>query len=77
MIYIGELIKQEMQMQERSVSWLARKLGCTRAMVYRLYEKQSIDTVTLMQVSLVLHRNFFIEYSLEFDKKTLNDIRLI
>ncbi len=61
MVNIGQCIKTEMQRQERTVSWLARKLNCTRAAVYRLYNKNSIDTALLAQISVILNRNFFRE----------------
>ena len=63
MVNIGQNIKDELQQQERTVSWLARKLNCTRAAVYRIFGKNSIDTVLLFQISVILHRNFFKELS--------------
>ena len=59
MVNIGQRIKDELQRQERTVSWLARKLNCTRASVYRIFEKNSIDTALLANISQVLHHNFF------------------
>jgi len=58
MIDIGTTIKQEMEKQERTVSWLARKLNVNRAAVYRILGKSSIDTYTLTQISKALNRNF-------------------
>jgi DNA invertase Pin-like site-specific DNA recombinase len=63
MVNIGQRIKDELQRQERTVSWLARKLNCTRASVYRIFEKNSIDTALLANISQVLHHNFFEELS--------------
>jgi len=60
MVYIGQSIKEELERQERTVSWLARKLNCTRAGVYRIFAKNSIDTQLLSNISRVLHRNFFL-----------------
>ncbi|MCH5308163.1 MAG: XRE family transcriptional regulator [Prevotella sp.] len=59
MVNIGECIKDELQRQERTVSWLARKLNCTRAAVYRIFAKNSIDTQQLVHISQILHYNFF------------------
>ena len=67
MVNIGQTIKDELLRQERTVSWLARKLNCTRAMVYRIFSKNSIDTNLLMQISLVLHHNFFCELKEDVD----------
>lgn len=63
MIDIGTLIKEEIERQDRTISWLARKLNRNRAAVYRLLRKNSIDTQTLSEISLLLHRDFFKELS--------------
>jgi len=73
MINIGKNIKEELERQERTVSWLARKLNCNRAAVYRLMEKNSIDTAILFKVSMALGRNFFHELSEETSKYILSD----
>ncbi|MBR1546105.1 MAG: helix-turn-helix transcriptional regulator [Prevotella sp.] len=67
MVNIGQRIKEELQRQERTVSWLARKLNCTRAAVYRIFDKNSIDTALLANISQVLHHNFFEELSEDID----------
>ncbi|MBD5226017.1 MAG: XRE family transcriptional regulator [Bacteroidales bacterium] len=59
MISIGQLIKEELQAQERTVSWFARKLHLDRSNVYRLFQKNSIDTDLLGRISIILGRNFF------------------
>ena len=56
---IGQLIKDELQAQERTVSWFARKLHLDRSNVYRLFQKNSIDTDLLSRISLILGRDFF------------------
>lgn len=60
---IGTLIKKELERQERSVSWFARKLSCDRSNVYRLFQKHSIDTSLLARISVILNRDFFKELS--------------
>lgn len=72
MVNIGQRIKEELQRQERTVSWLARKLNCTRAAVYRIFDKNSIDTSLLTNISQVLHHNFFEELSADINS-TLNE----
>lgn len=56
---IGQLIKDELNAQERSVAWFARKLCLDRSNVYRLFQKNSIDTSLLTRISLVLNKDFF------------------
>lgn len=59
MTNIGQEISNELRRQERTVSWLARKLGCNRTAVYRIMSKNSIDTALLMQLCQILKHNFF------------------
>lgn len=63
MIPIGQLIKDELIKQERSVSWFAKKLSCDRTNIYRLFQKNSIDTTLLIRISVILNRNFLEEIS--------------
>lgn len=60
---IGNIIREELLRQERSISWFARKLSCDRSNVYRLFQKHSIDTSLLQRISVILGRDFFIELS--------------
>lgn len=66
---IGTMIKEELERQERSVSWLARKLSCDRSNVYRLFQKNSIDTALLQRLSVILNRDFFSELSFNFQSR--------
>lgn len=72
MINIGERIKEELDHQERTISWLARKLNRNRAAIYRLLRKNSIDTQLLSQISLLLGRDFFKELSQEVSDKHID-----
>lgn len=69
---IGQLIKDEMKRQERSVSWMARKLDLDRSNVYRLFQRNSIDTDLLMKVSLALNVDYFAYFSKKIAKKASN-----
>lgn len=60
---IGRLIKEELEKQERSVSWFARKLACDRSNIYRLFQKESIDTNLLARISIILKHDFFADLS--------------
>ena len=73
MINIGERIKDELDRQERTISWLARKLNRNRAAVYRLLKKNSIDTNVLSQISLLLGRDFVKELSQEVSDKCIDE----
>lgn len=69
MPHIGELIKEELQRQERSVTWFAKKLCYERTNVYSIFKRESIDTELLMRISHILHRNFFECYTNELEKR--------
>lgn len=71
---IGTMIKEELERQERTVSWLARKLNCDRSNIYRLFQKHSIDTALLQRLSVILGRDFFQDLSNNLTiKKGLNE----
>lgn len=72
MVYIGERIKAEMVAKERGVSWLADKLGCSRMAVYRILERNSIDTLLLHRIGKVLNHDFFRELSDDFNTSATN-----
>lgn len=57
--HIGSLIKAELERQERSVSWFARKLNCDRSNIYKIFKKSAIDTELLIRISSILKYNFF------------------
>ena len=68
MVHIGQLIKAELERQERSVTWFAKKLYCERTNVYSIFKRESIDTDLLFRISVVLHRKFFTYYADELNK---------
>jgi hypothetical protein len=66
-IHIGTLIQNKMKEERRSASWLAKQINCECRNVYRIFEKQSIDSALLLQISLVLQTDFFAYYSDNYD----------
>lgn len=72
-MHIGQLIKQKMEEEGKTVSWLARNLSYCRTNVYKIYDKKSIDTDLLMRISALLEYNFFLDYTNEFDKNVPNE----
>ena len=66
MVHIGQLIRQELKEQGRSVTWLAKNLNCSRSNVYIIFDKPTLDTSVLMQISKLLGVDFFRYYSKEF-----------
>lgn len=51
MPHIGQLIKQELERQERTPTWLASKINCERTNIYYIFRQKSINTDLLMRIS--------------------------
>jgi len=67
-IHIGRLIQEKMKEEGRSVNWLAKKLCCNRANIYKIYDKSNIDMIRLIQISRALNFNFLSEISVIVNK---------
>ena len=67
MIHIGRIIKQELQKQGYTVTWLTKELNCSRSNVYKIFDKPTLDTALLMQLSKLLDVDFFQYYSEELE----------
>ena len=64
-IHIGHLIEEQLKRDDRSVSWLARQIPCTRNHVYKIFRKSSLDCALLLRISKALQFNFFQYYAAE------------
>lgn len=73
-IHIGRLIRVQLKSDERSVSWLAREIGCTRNHLYKIFNKPSLDSDLLLRISKAMHFNFFQFYAAEVLKEMKNRI---
>lgn len=62
-IAIGKIIEEELRRQERTVTWLSRKIHCDRRNVYDIFSRSSIDTDLLYRLSIALHTDFFAYFS--------------
>lgn len=68
-MHIGNILRERLRAEGKSVVWLARELGCHRTNVYNLFDKYSLDTVLLERLSVILNYNFFELYSEETREK--------
>lgn len=66
---IGLLIKEEFDRQGHSIGWLSRRLACDRSNVYRLFQRDSIDTRTLKRICQILDHDFFNDLSRELQEE--------
>ena len=62
-VYIGKIIEDELRRQERSVTWLSRKIHCARRNIYSIFSRPYIDTELLYRLSVALNTDFFQYYS--------------
>ena len=67
MIHIGQIIKQELQKKGFTVTWLTKELNCSRSNVYKIFDKPTLDTALLMQISKLLDVDLFQYYSEELE----------
>lgn len=67
-IHVGQLIQHTLHEQGRSVTWFAAQLCCTRPNVYKIFVKESIDTLLLWRICQILNYDFFLELSKSFAK---------
>lgn len=66
-IHIGKRIKDELSLQDISVSDFAKKIGKSRNVVYDIFERESIDTELLNVIGKALNCDFFSLYSSQKD----------
>jgi hypothetical protein len=64
-MHIGKHIEFIFRGQGRKVSWFAEKLCCDRRNIYKIFERESIDTALLMKISKLLGHDFLKDLSEE------------
>ena len=72
-IHIGKLIRDKLNENGQSASWLARKVHCDRCNFNRMLQKEHIDTKLLFHISEVMNINFFKYYSDYFLNQNQNE----
>ena len=68
-IHIGEEIKQELNIQERSVVWLAKQVSCDPSNLYKQLKYPHIHAELLYRISIALNEDFFARYSQKLYEK--------
>lgn len=61
-IKLGEHIKRVLDARKMKLKDFAEDLGMVRQNVYRIFEKDSIETELLVRISTVLNHNFFLYF---------------
>ena len=68
-MHIGNILRDRLRTDGKSVGWLARELGCHRTNIYNLFDKYSLDTQLLQRISIIMKYNFFELYSRDTERK--------
>ena len=69
-IHIGNLIRDELRRQGHTNEWLAERINVTPRTVQRIFNKPSIDTQVLLNISISLKKDFFHYYTTRFSAMT-------
>ena len=62
-MHIGKLIRDKLNENGQSASWLARKVHCDRSNFNKILKKNHMDTPLLLRISEVMDFDFFRYYS--------------
>lgn len=74
MIHIGKVIEKILRDQGRTVAWFARSLYCDRTNVYKIFQRESVDSEMLYRISKILSHDFFKYYSQELEVESEKDL---
>jgi hypothetical protein len=67
-MHIGKRIKDVLDEQGRSASWLASKIPCERTNMYDIFKREDVSVALLYKVSSILGHDFFLEISEDLRK---------
>ncbi len=68
-IHIGEQIRQVLEEQGRTITWLAKQIGCSRENLYKIFGRSWIHTDMLQKISIALSYDFFKIYTEWYDRQ--------
>lgn len=73
-IHIGNMIRDRLKAEGRSMTWFAKLIHSDRSNAYKMLKKPSMDVSLLMFISEQLRYDFLKECSdkLEFDSQKVN-----
>ena len=69
MIHIGNLIKVRLHEQGHTVTWFAENLNYTRVNIYKIFNRENIDTALLYKISCLLQHDFFDDLSRSYHQE--------
>ena len=59
--HLGRLIRQELDRQQHTVTWLAKQINVDRTVCYDIFKRRYINIEQLESLSKALNHNFFID----------------
>lgn len=66
---IGETIREDLKSRGITAGKLALMLGCRRSNVYNIFQRKSLETDLLKEISRAVGRNYLLEMGREIDKE--------
>lgn len=73
-VHIGREIRNYMERGRLSASWLAEKLCCDRTNIYKMFGRPSLDSETLLRISVFLRHDFFAIYTRAYNICRASDV---
>lgn len=58
-IHFGDLIKERLFLQGRSIRWFALQMNCDRSNMYKLLARAHLDTNFILRACKILNYDFF------------------
>ena len=62
-IHFGELVRNELRRQRRSVAWFAKEMSYTRGNMYNILKREHLSSDFLLRATEKLNHDFFREVS--------------
>lgn len=59
MLHVGKLVKAKLKERAHTCVWLAAQMDCSRTNLYKIFNKEYVNTRDLEKLSVILHYNFF------------------
>lgn len=73
-VHIGDIIKDELRRQGRTITWLSSQVNCTRENLYKVFRRPWIYTDLLFEISRALNHDFFKLYSELYEKSKNEEV---
>lgn len=68
-MHVGKCIQAKLREKRYGVTWFATQICCTRSHVYKIFQRNSIDTELLERICQVLDYDFFADISKSIHSK--------